>query len=46
MDDVRKTFVDAGVEGMGGTPQEFTAYFKSQSARWGKVIKDAHVSAD
>ncbi|MGH8807923.1 MAG: Bug family tripartite tricarboxylate transporter substrate binding protein [Noviherbaspirillum sp.] len=46
MDDVKKTFVDSGVEGMGGTTQQFDTYFKGQTARWGKVIKDAHVVAD
>jgi tripartite-type tricarboxylate transporter receptor subunit TctC len=46
MDDVKKTFVDSGVEAMGGSTQEFDAFFKAQSARWGKVIKDANVVAD
>lgn len=45
MDDVKKTFVDSGVEAMGGSTQQFDTYFKAQSARWGKVIKDAHVVA-
>jgi tripartite-type tricarboxylate transporter receptor subunit TctC len=46
MDDVKKLFLDAGVEPVGGTTQEFQAYFKAQSAKWQKVIKDAHVTAD
>jgi tripartite-type tricarboxylate transporter receptor subunit TctC len=46
MDDIKKTFADAGVEPMGGTTQQFDAYFKAQTARWGKVIKEANVIAD
>jgi tripartite-type tricarboxylate transporter receptor subunit TctC len=46
MDDVKKTFADEGVEPMGGTTQQFDAFFKEQSATWGKVIKDAHITID
>lgn len=46
MDDVKKLFLDSGVEPVGGTTQEFQAFFKAQSAKWEKVIKDAHVTAD
>ncbi|OWW20663.1 hypothetical protein AYR66_15400 [Noviherbaspirillum denitrificans] len=45
-DDIKKAFVDAGVDPLGGSTQQFDTYFKSQSARWGKVIKDANVVAD
>lgn len=46
MDDVKKAFTDAGVDALGGSTQQFDAYFKSQSARWGKVIREANVVAD
>jgi tripartite-type tricarboxylate transporter receptor subunit TctC len=46
MDDVKKSFTDEGVEAMGGTTQQFDAFFKAQSAMWGKVIKDANITAD
>ncbi|MEN3367808.1 MAG: hypothetical protein V7606_5082 [Burkholderiales bacterium] len=46
MDDVKKLFLDAGVEPVGGTTQEFNTFFKAQSAKWEKVIKDAKVTAD
>lgn len=45
MEDVKKTFADAGVEPLGGSKAKFDAYFKDQSARWGKVIKDANITA-
>jgi tripartite-type tricarboxylate transporter receptor subunit TctC len=43
MDDVKKTFIDAGVEPVGGTTQQFDAFFKGESAKWGKVIREANV---
>ncbi len=46
MDDVKKAFADAGVEPMGGSTQQFASYFKAQSDRWGKVIRNANVVAD
>lgn len=46
MSDVKKTFTDAGVETMGGSVEDFGKFFKEQSARWGKVIKDANISAE
>lgn len=46
MPDVKKTFTDAGVETLGGSVQDFDKFFKEQSARWGKVITDAKISAE
>lgn len=46
MPDVQKAFIDGGVEPLGGTTQQFDAFFKEQLAIWGKVIKDAHITID
>ena len=32
-----------GVVGTGSTPQETTAYIKSEAAKWGKVLRDAGI---
>ncbi|HVL75203.1 MAG TPA: tripartite tricarboxylate transporter substrate binding protein [Noviherbaspirillum sp.] len=45
-DDVKKIFADSGVEPLGGSVQQFDAFFKAQTERWGKVIKEANVTAD
>ncbi|MDB5797178.1 MAG: tripartite tricarboxylate transporter substrate binding protein [Paucimonas sp.] len=45
-EDVKKSFVEAGVEIMGGSTQQFDAFFKSESARWGSVIQKAKITAD
>lgn len=46
MDDVRQTFTNSGVEATGGSVEDFQAFFEKQSARWGKVIKEANVTID
>lgn len=46
MPDVKKAFLEAGVEPLGGTTQEFDAFFKEQSAKWGKVIRDANITPE
>ena len=35
-----------GFEPIGGTPAEFSAYIKSEIAKWAKVIKDAGIPAE
>ncbi len=35
-----------GFEPIGGTPAEFSAYIKSEIAKWAKVIKDANIPAE
>ena len=41
--DVKEKFFNIGVEVVGGTPEEFAAYIRSDMAKWGKVIKDAGI---
>ena len=38
--------VDQGSETVGSTPQEFAARIKAESVKWGKVVKDAGITAD
>ena len=44
--DVKKRFFDASVEIVANSPEQFTAVMKSESARLGKVIKDAGIRAE
>lgn len=46
MDDVKKTFLDAGVEPLGGTVQQFNAFFQEQSGKWSKVIREAKIQPE
>jgi len=44
--DVRDQLVAMGLEVVGSSPAEFTQYIRSESAKWGKVIKDAKIKAE
>jgi len=44
--EVRDRLVGMGLEPVGSSPADFAAYVKSESAKWGKVIKDAGVKAE
>ena len=37
----KERFLNAGFEVEGGTPQELGAWIKSETTRWGKLVKDA-----
>jgi tripartite-type tricarboxylate transporter receptor subunit TctC len=45
-DDYRQKFFNAGFEVIGGSPQDFAKKLQAVIAKWGKVIADAHISAD
>jgi tripartite-type tricarboxylate transporter receptor subunit TctC len=44
--DLRAKLADAGVEGVGNSPDEFAAMIKSEIPKWAKVIKDAGIKPD
>jgi tripartite-type tricarboxylate transporter receptor subunit TctC len=44
--DVRERLDAIGFVPVGNTPAEFAAVIKAETARWGKVIKDAHIKAE
>ena len=44
--EMRERFVALGVDAEGGTPAEFSAYFRGDIERWRKVVKAAGVQAD
>jgi len=41
--DVRARFAEQGFDVIMGSPQEFTEKIRREVAKWGKVIKDAHI---
>ena len=43
---LREKLADQGFEPVGGTPEEFGAYIKSEIAKWGKVIRDAGIQPE
>ena len=44
--DVRDVFIQAGVEPVGSTPQEYAARMKNEIARMGKLFKEAGIKAE
>ena len=46
MPDVKVRLNDLGTEIVGNTPEEFSAYIKSETAKWGKVIKTSGASVN
>jgi len=46
MPDVIEKFDQYGAEDGGGNPERFAEFIRSETLKWGKVIKDAKVQAD
>ena len=44
--EIKDRFVALGAELLSSTPEEFGAYIKSETAKWGKVIKESGAKAD
>jgi tripartite-type tricarboxylate transporter receptor subunit TctC len=44
--EVRDRLVAQGANPVGNTPEEFAAFIRAESARWGKVVRDAGIRAD
>jgi tripartite-type tricarboxylate transporter receptor subunit TctC len=44
--DVKARFNTLGYEIAGGTPEQFGEWLRSESAKWGKVIRDNHITAE
>lgn len=40
---VRKLLINDGSEPIGTTPEEFSAFIKSETDKWAKVIRDAGI---
>jgi tripartite-type tricarboxylate transporter receptor subunit TctC len=44
--DVRQKLLDAGVEPVGGTPEQFNAFIGTEMIKWAKVAKDAGIQPE
>ena len=42
----RDRIANMGASVVGSTPEQFGAFMKSESAKWGKVIKEANIRAE
>ncbi|ANW05640.1 MFS transporter [Bradyrhizobium icense] len=46
MDDVKRRFVDQGVDPVGGTPSQFADHIRAEIEKWAKVAKDANIQPE
>lgn len=46
MDDVKKRFVDQGVDPVGGTPARFADHIRAEIGKWAKVVKEANIQPE
>ncbi|HEX2826874.1 MAG TPA: tripartite tricarboxylate transporter substrate binding protein [Burkholderiales bacterium] len=46
MADVKTRLLDSGIIATPSTPEQFAGYIKSETAKWAKVVKAAHIKAD
>ena len=44
--ELRKALIDLGAEPLGSTAEAFATYVKDEFERWGRLSKDANISAD
>ena len=44
--EVKEQLVAIGAEGVGDSPQSFAAFFKNETTRWGKLIKDLGIKPE
>ncbi|TMH57741.1 MAG: tripartite tricarboxylate transporter substrate binding protein, partial [Betaproteobacteria bacterium] len=44
--DVQEKLAGLGAEPIGNTPAEFSAMIKVETAKWGKIVKDANIQAE
>ena len=44
--DIRQKLVEAGVEPITSTPEEMTAYVKSETTKWAGVVKQANIKVE
>ena len=46
MDDVKRRFVDQGVEPVGGEPSLFADHIRAEIQKWAKVVKEANIQPE
>lgn len=44
--DIRERFVSMGADPVGNTPEEFGTYIRSETAKWGELVKSSGIKAD
>jgi tripartite-type tricarboxylate transporter receptor subunit TctC len=46
MEDVRQRFASLGVDPVGGPPEVFARQIKTETEKWGEIVKSSHIVLD
>jgi tripartite-type tricarboxylate transporter receptor subunit TctC len=46
MPDVRETLSKAGADPVGSSPEQFTAFIRSETVKWGAAVKRAGITPE
>jgi tripartite-type tricarboxylate transporter receptor subunit TctC len=46
LNEIRERFAGLGAEAVGGTPEQLAVTIKTESARWGEVVKKQHITVE
>jgi tripartite-type tricarboxylate transporter receptor subunit TctC len=44
--EVRERLQSMGIEIVGNTPDQFAAFMRSETVKWGKIVKDSGAKVD
>ena len=44
--EIRERFITLGAEPVGSTPEQFAAFYRSEVAKWAKVVKESGAQID
>ena len=44
--DIKERFMQQGYETVGSTPEQFGEWIRGESAKWGRIIRDQHITAE
>ena len=46
MPEIKKRLLDNGIDALSNTPEQFAAYIRAETAKWGAVIREANVKVE
>ncbi|MFS2051032.1 Bug family tripartite tricarboxylate transporter substrate binding protein [Variovorax sp. CT11-76] len=44
--EIRRKLGEAGIDPVGGTPEQFTQYIQSETVKWGRVVRERGIKAE
>jgi tripartite-type tricarboxylate transporter receptor subunit TctC len=44
--EIRRKMIEAGIDPVGGTPEQFTGYIQSETVKWRGVVRERNIKAE